>query len=82
MKLLKFYAEWCGPCKIQSKIIQEAGDKITVPVENLNIDENIFASSQYQIRSVPTMILVDDEGKELKRKVGVMKEQELIEWIC
>lgn len=81
MKLLKFYAEWCGPCKMQTMIIKGAGDKITVPVEEVDIDSNVFMSTQFNIRSVPTMVLVDDKEKEIKRNVGVMKEAELIEWL-
>jgi thioredoxin 1 len=81
MKLLKFYAEWCGPCKMQTMVIKGAGDKITVPVEEVDIDSNVFMCTQFNIRSVPTMVLVDDEEKEIKRKVGVMQESELIEWL-
>ena len=81
MKLLKFYAEWCGPCKMQSMVIKGAGDKITVPVEDIDIDQNVFMATDNNVRSVPTMILVDDSGKEIKRKVGVMQESELLEWL-
>jgi len=81
MKVLKFMAPWCGPCKAQTQIIQGAGDKITVKVEEVNIDENVFMASNFQIRSVPTMVLVDDNEKEIKRTVGLIKEAELIEWL-
>lgn len=81
MKLLKFYAEWCGPCKMQTMIIKSAEDKITVPIEEVNIDNNVFMSSQFGIRSIPTMVLVDDNEKEIKRHTGVLKEQELIDWL-
>lgn len=81
MKLLKFYAEWCGPCKMQSMIIKGAEDKITVPIEDINIDENVFMATENNVRSVPTMILVDDSGNEIKRQVGVLKEKELLEWL-
>ena len=42
MKVLKFYADWCGPCKALTQVINNAGEKVTIPVENVNIDENIF----------------------------------------
>lgn len=81
MKLLKFYAEWCGPCKMQSQIIKNAGDKIKTPIENVDIDNNIMMSVEYQVRSVPTLVLVDEDGKEVKRKVGLLKEAELLEFL-
>jgi thioredoxin 1 len=82
MKLLKFYAEWCGPCKVQSKIIKDAGDKIKVKVEDVDIDSNVSMSVDFNVRSVPTMILVDDKTEvEIKRHVGVLKEAELLEWL-
>jgi thioredoxin 1 len=81
MKLLKFYAEWCGPCKMQSTIIKNAGDKITTKIEDVDIDQNVFMATQFNVRSVPTMVLVDDQDKEIKRKVGVLKESELLEWL-
>ena len=81
MKVLKFYAEWCQPCKMLSQIIKNAGEKITVPVEDVDIDNNIMMSVEYQVRSVPTMVLLDDNGKEIKRQVGMMNEQKLLEFL-
>ena len=81
MKLLKFYAEWCGPCKMQSQIIKNAGDKIKTPIENVDIDNNIMMSVEYQVRSVPTMVLLDDNGVEVKRQTGVLREKELLEFL-
>ena len=81
MKLLKFYAEWCGPCKMQSQIIKNAGDKIKTPIENVDIDNNIMMTVEHQVRSVPTLVLLDDDGKEVKRKVGLLKEAELLEFL-
>ena len=81
MKAIKFYAEWCGPCKGLSMIIAGAEDKITVPIENVDIDQNIMDSVQYGVRSVPTMILLDEHGTEIRRKVGSMNEAQLLEFL-
>lgn len=81
MKIKKFYAEWCGPCKGLSMIIAGAGDKITIPIENIDIDRNIMESVQYDVRSVPMLILVDDNGKEIKRLNGMVSETQLLEFL-
>lgn len=81
MKIKKFYAEWCGPCKGLSMVIAGAGDKITIPIENIDIDTNIMESVQYDVRSVPMLVLVDDNGKEIKRLNGMVNETQLLEFL-
>jgi thioredoxin 1 len=81
MKVKKFYAEWCGPCKGLSMVIAGAGDKITIPIENIDIDTNIMESVQYDVRSVPMLVLVDDNGKEIKRLNGMVNETQLLEFL-
>ncbi len=81
MKVLKFYAEWCGPCKALSQVIKNAGDKITVTIEDVDIDNNIMMAQQFQIRGVPAMVMVDDQENEIKRKVGMMNEAQLLEFL-
>jgi thioredoxin 1 len=81
MKVLKFYAEWCQPCKMLSQVIKNAGDKINVPIEDVDIDNNIMVSVDYKVRSVPTMVLLDDDGKEIKRETGMMNEQKLLDFL-
>jgi thioredoxin 1 len=81
MKVLKFYAEWCGPCKAMTQVIKNASDKITIPVEEIDIDAEIMTSVEYGVRSVPTMILVDENGTELKRQVGAMNETQLLDFL-
>ena len=81
MKLKKFYADWCGPCKGLTMVINGAKDKIDIPIEEVNIDNEIMESVQFNVRSVPTMVLVDDAGKEIKRAVGMMNEAQLLEFL-
>jgi thioredoxin 1 len=81
MKVLKFYAEWCGPCKMLSRIIEDAADKIEVPFESIDIDNDMMTGVQFGVRGVPTMVMVDDSGKEIKRKVGMVNEKDLLEWL-
>ena len=81
MKVLKFYAEWCGPCKGLSMVIKGAGDKVTVPINEINIDEELMTSVEYGVRSVPTMILLDENDTELKRHVGTLNEEQLLTFL-
>lgn len=71
MKILKFAAEWCGPCKMLSKTLEQyyKGD---VPIEEIDIDNNSEVAVRYAIRGVPTLVLLDDSGNELRRKSGMM----------
>jgi thioredoxin 1 len=81
MKVKKFYADWCGPCKGLSMLIKVVGDKVTLPIEEINIDAELMESARYDIRSLPTMIIVDDNDKEIKRHVGTMNETQLLEFL-
>lgn len=75
MELLKFSASWCGPCKMQAKLMVE--QPITVEVKDIDIDKDTKLVSEFNIRSVPTMILIDDDGGVLHRWTGITKPEEI-----
>ena len=81
MKVLKFYADWCQPCKMLSRVIEDAKEKITIPIEEVDIQNNVFMAQNFQVRGVPTMVLVDDQENEIKRQSGYMNEQQLLDWL-
>ena len=79
MKLLKFGATWCDPCKMLSKTME--GMELGLPVENLDIDEYQVLARTYSVRGVPTVILVDATGKEDKRFSGVQSKSWIKSWL-
>lgn len=81
MKLLKFYASWCGPCKGLSMVVEGVKERLPMPVEDIDIDEQMDTARKYNVRSVPTMVVVNDDGSEVKRVVGMMNEKQLIEFL-
>lgn len=76
MKLLKFYAEWCGPCKTQTEVLK-GFDLNGTELEEIDIDVSIDQAVKYKVRSVPTLVLLNDAGEEVGRKIGLQNAQQL-----
>ncbi|MFB6079017.1 MAG: thioredoxin [Halarchaeum sp.] len=76
--LKDFYADWCGPCKTQDPIIEELedewGDRVTF--EKVDVDENQDVANEYQVRSIPTIVVENDDGV-VERFVGVTQADKL-----
>lgn len=61
IKILDFWAEWCGPCKKITKELEEVQkEKPNVEIEKINIDDNPECTNTYKIKSVPTLIFMKD----------------------
>lgn len=67
-KILKFSAEWCGPCKALKQNLKS----VDFPIEEHDISEEYDLAAEYGIRSIPTLIYVDENGKTLHRSVGLV----------
>ena len=81
MKVLKFYATWCAPCKGLSMIVDGIKDQVDISFEDVDIQEQLELAAKYGIRSVPTMVIVDDDGVEIKRQSGMLNEEQLLAFI-
>jgi len=77
MKILRFTASWCQPCKSLAKNLEEAN--LSLPVEVVDIDVQSDIAVEYGIRGVPTLVLTDGTV-EIKRLVGSKTVTELKEW--
>ncbi|KAB1186759.1 thioredoxin fold domain-containing protein [Haloferax sp. MBLA0077] len=77
VRLLDFYADWCGPCKTQDPILDDLeGDYESVEFEKVDVDEEQDVANQYQVRSLPTLIIENDDGI-VDRFVGVTQRDDI-----
>ena len=83
MLILKdFYADWCGPCVAMNPVLEELLPKYSGKIEmvRIDVDQNQAESQKYGVMSIPTLVLEKD-GKELDRKIGLQQESTLKEWL-
>lgn len=80
--LVDFYAEWCGPCKMISPLLEQVSSEIgdTAKILKVDIDKNQSFAASYGIRSVPTLMIFK-EGKVMWRQSGVPPKHLIVESI-
>jgi thioredoxin 1 len=77
VRLKDFYADWCGPCKTQDPILDELEDDYAnVEFEKVDVDEEQDIANEYQVRSLPTLIVENDDGI-VDRFVGVTQREDI-----
>jgi thioredoxin 1 len=76
--LMDFYADWCGPCKTQDPILEELKEdwEDRFELERVNVDEDQATANEYQVRSLPTLIVENDDGVQ-ERFVGVTQRDDI-----
>lgn len=79
--LVDFYADWCGPCKMLSPIVEEvAEEEENIKFVKLNIDNAEDIAIQYQVMSIPTLVVIKN-GEEVNRSVGLIDKEKIKELI-
>ncbi|CDA80396.1 thioredoxin [Clostridium sp. CAG:594] len=78
--LVDFYATWCGPCKMLGLVLEKFDDENIVPILKLDVDEAKDVAEKYKVFTIPTLIIFEN-GKEIKRKVGYQSLDELRKWV-
>lgn len=77
MKFYKFYADWCGPCRILTTMLNKA----QIEYEPINVDNNEELVNKYDIKTIPVFMAVKDDGTEIDRFVGVKSADAIKQWI-
>ena len=76
--MIDFYADWCGPCKALSPVIDEiALERMDITVGKVNVDTERDLAEKYKVRSIPTMVIFKG-GKEIERMVGFLPKEEIL----
>ena len=78
--LIDFYADWCGPCKMMSPVINEIAKELqgNVKVGKINVDNNQELAIKYDVMSIPTIIIFKN-GMPVKSFIGVTNKQEIVD---
>ncbi|MCB1826860.1 MAG: thioredoxin [Coxiellaceae bacterium] len=76
--LVDFWAEWCGPCKMLSPVLEEIAGEYEgrLQIVKVNVDENASAASQYGVRSIPYLVLFKN-GSVVATEVGAKTKSQL-----
>ena len=79
--VVDFNAEWCGPCKMLAPVLEEISEaKKDIKFVSVNVDENQNLASEYNVMSIPCLVIIEN-GKEVKRSVGLMPKSEIEHFI-
>lgn len=78
--ILDFYADWCGPCKTQDPILEQVEEELdSVEIRKVDVDDETEKANEYQVRSIPTLIVLDADGDVHERFVGVTQKKDLVD---
>ena len=80
MKLYDFWAVWCNPCRLMNPIIDEfEGEHPEIEIIRVNVDENPSLMEKYGVKSIPTYVLVGENGEEIRRLIGALPKYKFLQ---
>ncbi len=79
--LVDFYADWCGPCKMIAPILEQVANEMpNLNIVKVNVDSNPDIAHQYNVMSIPTLVLFNN-GNPVGTKLGFQSKEMLMQWI-
>ena len=75
--LIDFYADWCGPCRAMGEVLENIDN---LDILKVNVDEHPDIAAKYGVMSIPTVI-VFSKGEEIKKQVGFLSKDDLLNWL-
>lgn len=80
--IVDFWAPWCGPCKMIAPVLEDVAAEYAgkVKVVKLNVDENQETAPKYNVRGIPTLLVVKG-GEVVATKVGAVSKSQLVEFV-
>ena len=77
--LLDFWAAWCGPCQMVGPVIEEiAAERSDIKVGKVNVDEQPELASQFQVMSIPTLVVIKD-GQIVNKSIGAKPKEQILQ---
>ena len=78
--LLKYEAPWCNGCKVLTNLLKDV-DLSGIEVVPINIDVDTASTKAYNVRSIPTLVLLDSTGEEIRRSTGALTKDQLMKFL-
>ena len=79
--LLDFWAAWCGPCQMVGPVIEEiAAERNDIKVAKVNVDEQPELASQFQVMSIPTLVVIKD-GQIVNKSIGAKPKEQILQML-
>lgn len=76
--LIDFYADWCGPCKMLSRVVEQfANENENIKVVKINVDDEQDLAIEYGVMSIPTLVVIRN-GQEVNRSVGLVSKDDIL----